>query len=265
MLQGFLNHLLSNGRLVGTGRSAICVAYAGRFCLCFLELSIPYPAYRVSLNSIINSPFSGLTLLCVDVKTHSDYRKLMSNMTSQNGRNCLSRVQSLGFGLIYGALAALPLCGLVLFLEVTRPAQLHGAGFVSTNVASYSDGYRSSPVSLLRQNAVARLKGVSAELGRSTSQFSASDAALAFGGAPGASLKAGFKTEFVTKEHRRIAIRIVEREPITDRAVPDNSRLMDIVPASTANTVSFVWGSWLYTAEVQDKGVEPDVAVQEVL
>jgi hypothetical protein len=186
-------------------------------------------------------------------------------MKSQNGRNRLSRAKSLGFGLIYGALAALPLCGLVLFLEVTRPAQLHGAAFMSTNVAAYDDGYRSTPVSVLRRNAVAKLKGVSAELARSTPQFSASDAALALGGASGASLKPGFKTEFVTKDHRRIAIRIVQREPITDRAVPDNSRLMDIVPASTANTVNFVWGSWLYTAEVQDKGIEPDVAVQEVL
>ena len=203
--------------------------------------------------------------MCVDVNTHSDYRKLMSNMTSQNGRNRLSRAQSVGFGLIYGALAALPICGLVLFLEMTQPAHSHSAGFISTNVASFDDGFGGVAVSPLRQNAVAKLKGVSAELGQTVSQFSASDAAQAFGGTPRASLKAGFKTEFVTKDHRRIAVRIVQREAITDRALPDNSRLMDIVPASTANTVSFVWGSWLYVAEVQDKGIEPDVAVQEVL
>ena len=47
--------------------------------------------------------------------------------------------------------------------------------------------------------------------------------------------------------------------------MPDNSRLMDIVPASTANTVSFAWGNWLYVAEVEDKGIEPEVVVQEVL
>ncbi|MGO9484830.1 MAG: hypothetical protein ACLPX9_09655 [Rhodomicrobium sp.] len=118
---------------------------------------------------------------------------------------------------------------------------------------------------------MAQLKGVSAELGRTghspsnAKLVSASDAKLAFGGASGASLKAGFQTECVTKDHHRVAIRIVRREAIVDQAVPDNARLMDIVPASTANTLSFVWGAWLYVAEVEDKGVEPDVAVQEVL
>jgi hypothetical protein len=189
----------------------------------------------------------------------------MNYNMSQTSMNRLSRAQSLGFGLIYGALAALPICGLVLFLEITRPAHSHSAGYLSAGIASFSDSSSTTSMSLLRQNAVARLKGVSAELGRSGSQFSASDAALAFGGTPRASLKAGFKTEFVTKDHRRVAIRILQRDRITDQAVPDNARLMDIVPASTANTVSFVWGSWLYVAEVQDKGIEPAVAVQEVL
>ena len=50
-----------------------------------------------------------------------------------------------------------------------------------------------------------------------------------------------------------------------DRAVPDNARLRNIVPASTANTVTFVWGGWMYVAEVEDKGLEPQVVVQEVL
>ncbi len=47
--------------------------------------------------------------------------------------------------------------------------------------------------------------------------------------------------------------------------MPDNRHLMDIVPASTANTVRFGWGNWVYTAEVHDKGIEPEVVVQEVL
>jgi hypothetical protein len=115
---------------------------------------------------------------------------------------------------------------------------------------------------------VAKLKGVSAELGGSGTAdaklFSASDAVNAFGG-PKAGLKTGFKTEFVTKDHRRIAIRIVRREPITDRAVPDNERLMDIVQASTANVIKFHAGNWLYTAEIQDKGIAPEIVVQEVL
>ncbi len=212
-----------------------------------------------------------MTLLCVDAKTHSDYRKLMSNMTSQFGKNRLGRVECLGWGLIYGVLAALPLCGLVLFLEITKPVHFHSDVFVSTELASFSDGYTGAAASPLRKHAVARLKGVSAELGQTGSPpadaklFSASEAKLAFGGAPRGSLKAGYQTEIVTKDHRRLAIRIIRREPITDRAVPDNARLMDIVPASTANAVCFAWGSWLYVAEVEDKGIEPEVVVQEVL
>ncbi len=195
----------------------------------------------------------------------------MSDMSIQKSRNRLGRVECLGWGLIYGALAALPLCGLILFLQITRPAHYHSTGPISTEFASISDDYAREAASPLRKYAVAQLKGVSAELGRTghspsnAKLVSASDAKLAFGGASGASLKAGFQTECVTKDHHRVAIRIVRREAIVDQAVPDNARLMDIVPASTANTLSFVWGAWLYVAEVEDKGVEPDVAVQEVL
>ncbi len=190
-------------------------------------------------------------------------------MTSRNVRSCLGCAESLGRGLVYSLLAALPLCGLVLFLEITKPAEFHSAGFANTQLTSFTNSNTALPASPLRGNAVARLKGVSAELGQTGSApadaklFSASDAALAFGG--GVSLKAGFKTEIVTKDHRRVAIHIVRREPITDRAVPDNARLMEIVPASTANTVSFAWGNWLYVAEIEDKGIEPEVVVQEVL
>jgi hypothetical protein len=190
-------------------------------------------------------------------------------MTSQNGRNRLGRVECLGWGLIYGVLAALPLCGLVLFLQITRPAHIHGGVFVSTEFASYVDGSRRTAASPLSNQVVARLNGVSAELGGINSAEAklsiANNAALAFNRAPRSSLKAGFRAEFVTKDHHRVAIRIIRREPITDRAVPDNSRLMDIVPASTANTVRLAWGNWLYVAEFEDKGVEPEVVVQEVL
>ena len=190
-------------------------------------------------------------------------------MTIWNGRNRLGRVECLGWGLIYGVLAALPLCGLVLFLQITRPAHIHGGDFVSTKFASYDDGGSRTAASPLSKQVVARLNGVSAELGGTSSAepklLSSSDAALAFNSAPRASLKAGFRTEFVSKDHHRVAIRIIRREAITDRAVPDNSRLMDIVPASTANTVRLAWGNWLYVAEVEDKGIEPEVVVQEVL
>ena len=192
-------------------------------------------------------------------------------MTSQNGRDRLGRVECLGWGLMYGVLAALPVFGLICFLETTRPANIHSIGLVSTEFQICSDGDARTAALPLRKYAVAQLRGVSAELsqaGDSASDakpFSASDAQLAFGGAALASLKPGLRTEFVTKDHRRVAIRIVQRKAITDQAVPDNTRLMNIVPASTANKVSFVWGSWVYVAEVEDKGIEPDLAVQEVL
>jgi len=170
---------------------------------------------------------------------------------------------------VSGILAALPLCGLICFFEITRPAQFHGDGIVATELPSTVSAGAASMRG--RRYAVAHLNGVSAELRQSgpaqpyVQVFSASDAERAFAGAPYASLKAGFQTEFVTKERRRVALRIVSREPIVDRAVPDKSRLMHIVPASTANVSAFVWGPWLYMVELEDRGVEPEVVVQKVL
>jgi hypothetical protein len=218
-------------------------------------------------------------------------------MTSQNGRIRLDRVECLGWGLIYGALAALPLCGLVLFLQITRPAHIHGGDSGSTKFVSYDDSGSRTAASPLGKHAaarlngstkfvsydnggsriaaspvgkhvVARLDGVSAELGGNSAEpklLSSSAAELAFNRAPQACLKAGFRTEFISEDHHRVAIRIIRREAITDGAAPDNSRLRDIVPASTASTVRLPWGGWIYVAEVEDKGIEPEVVVQEVL
>jgi hypothetical protein len=219
-------------------------------------------------------------------------------MTSQNGRIRLDRVECLGWGLIYGVLAALPLCGLVLFMQITRPAYIHSGDSGSTKFVSYDDSGSRTAASPLSKHAaarlnssakfvryddsgshiaaspvgkhvVARLDGVSAELGGTNAAepklLSSSDAELALNSAPRSCLKAGFRTEFISKDHHRVAIRIIRREAITDRAVPDNLRLMDIVPASTASTVRLAWGNWLYVAEVEDKGIEPEVVVQEVL
>lgn len=204
----------------------------------------------------------------VDAIEQSDYRKTMSKVTRRNDRSRCARLEGIGRGLAYLTFAAAPLFSLVLFFEITSPANVNGRALAGTELSSVApkDG---AGFWLLRRNAVAHLKGVSAELGQSGLQqadaISASDAELALASAPHKSLKAGFETEFVTKEHRRFAIRVVRRERITDRAIPDNTRLRDIVPASTANTVSFAWGSWLYTAEIVDKGLEPQVVVQEVL
>lgn len=203
----------------------------------------------------------------VDAKSHSDYPHPMNNMTSQKDWNYLSRLSCLGRGLTAGILAALPLGGLILFFEITRPAHPDSSAVAAE--LSTAAAANSSAVPGWRY-AVARLNCVSAELRQNVAEpyakaFSASDAERALASAPYASLKSGYQTEFVNKDHHRVALRIVGRQAIVDRAVPNNARLMDMVPASTASRVSFVWGPWLYTAEVEDKGVEPEVVVQKVL
>ncbi len=205
----------------------------------------------------------------MDAKNQSDYCKPMSSIRCQSDKGRRGRFESLGRGLVSGTLAALPLCGLICFFEITRPAPFHGDGIVATELSNTVSAGAASTHG--RRYAVAHLNGVSAEVGQSgpaqpyVQVFSASDAERAFAGAPYASLKAGFQTEFVTKERRRVALRIVSREPIVDRALPDTSRLMHIVPASTANVSAFVWGPWLYRVEVEDRGLEPEIVVQKVL
>ena len=195
----------------------------------------------------------------------------MSSLISQNGRDLLRRVKPLSRGLACCMLAALPLGGLLFFLEITKPARLYSDG-AEAELSSTIAGSGAVASLAGRRDSVTRLQGVSAELHPDavpeapyTQVFNASEARQALACAPYASLKAGFQTEFVTSKHRRVALRIISRSVIVDRAVPDNARLMDVVPASTANVVSFVWGPWLYTAEVQDKGPEPEVVVQKIL
>jgi hypothetical protein len=196
----------------------------------------------------------------------------MSAMKSRNDIGSRSRVERLGRHLTAGMLMALPLCGLVLFFETTRPAQFRGEGTVAAQLSS--SGVAGAESSVRPRQAIARLKGVSAELRENNplqlaqldaKEFSVTDAERALGRAAIASLKPGVEAEFITKDHRRVAVRVVSREAIIDQAVPDNTRIMGIAPASTATMVSFVWGPWLYRVEMQDKGFEPQVVVQKVL
>jgi hypothetical protein len=193
----------------------------------------------------------------------------MRKVRSWNDKSRWAGLETIGRGLAYWAFAALPLFSLILFFEITKPADVKGGALAGAELASAGAGNGSAGFWPVRHSAIARFKGVSAELAQGGVQragvISASDAELALANAPHASLRAGFETEFVTKEHRRFAVRIIRRERIMDRAVPDNARLKDIVPASTANAVTFVWGAWLYVAEILDKGPEPQIVVQEVL
>jgi hypothetical protein len=171
-----------------------------------------------------------------------------------------------------GVLMALPLCGLVMFFEMTRPAKNAASGFFATQMASASTG---QPKEVSRswllggRQPVTRFRGVSAQRradkSGDTQVLSAIDAQRVLSEAPAIALQAGYYTEFLTQDRHRISLYIVSREPVVDRAMPDNNRLMALTEASTSNAVSFAWGNYIYRAEIEDKGVEPDIAVQKVL
>jgi hypothetical protein len=196
----------------------------------------------------------------------------MSNATSITLQKSRTALGAVGRALWCGTLMALPLSGLVLFFEMTQPAKVMNAGVVPTQITSGpSDLVSEGSIGPWSGHAsIARFDGVSAQRRSDRAQpgeqiLTANDARRVFASAPFGSLKPGFQAEFLSKERHRIALRIVNREPIFDRTVPDNSRLMNFTEASTANVMTFAWGNWLYKAEIEDKGVEPDVVVQKVL
>lgn len=178
------------------------------------------------------------------------------------------KLASLARTATYSALAALPLCGLVLFFEITRPAHFASSGLIQTQLVSQE---AFGPTYVSGRPAVVRLKGVSAEIRQAAVTqekgrvFSVSDAERAFADVTPVGLKAGFETEFMTKDGHRASVRLISREPIVDLTSPNDRRMMDIVLASTGKTVSFVWGAWLYRAEITDKGADAPVVVQKVL
>lgn len=198
----------------------------------------------------------------------------MMNATSITFKTGLPALRALGRTVLCGGLMALPLCGLVLFFEMTQPAKVMNTGLAATWVASsgpevLSDSGVNS--SLLRGHAsVARFDGVSAQqrsdkVAAVAPILTANDARYVLSQAPAANFKPGLQVEFISKDRHRISLLVVSREPIIDRAIPDNARLMNIAEASTANSVTFSWGSWIYRVEIEDKGLEPDVVVQKVL
>jgi hypothetical protein len=117
---------------------------------------------------------------------------------------------------------------------------------------------------------ISRFKGVSAQLAKADDRsatiraLAANDAGRLILDIPSSRLQVGYRAEFVTSDGRRLALQIVNRRLITDQAIPDNSRIMDIAPASTAPIVSFVWEQWRYDVEVRDLGPD-NLAVQKSL
>jgi hypothetical protein len=199
----------------------------------------------------------------------------MSNATSITLKTSRAALGAVARAVWCSALMALPLSGLVLFFEMTQPAKVMNAGVVPAQLASSASEVISEgsvkPWHFRGHASVALFEGVSAQRRSDYTEpaeqiLSTSDAARrVLASAPFESLRPGFQAEFLSRERHRISLRIVSREPIFDRTVPDNSRLMNITEASTANLKTFSWGNWMYKAEIEDKGVEPDVVVQKVL
>ena len=198
----------------------------------------------------------------------------MMNATSISFKTGRAALTAAARTVLCGGLMALPLCGLVLFFEMTQPAKVMNAGLPAAWVSSsdrieMSDAGISTP--LARGHAsVARFDGVSAQqrtdyITPAAQIVTANDARSVLSQAPFGSLKPGLQVDFISRDKHRISLLIVSREPIIDRAIPDNVRLMNITEASTANSVTFAWGNWIYRAEIEDKGVQPDVVVQKVL
>jgi hypothetical protein len=177
---------------------------------------------------------------------------------------------SLVKGLMLSLLAALPLGGLVLFFEITRPAELRAEGPLATRLASNESQGAAIPRSRNRY-AVARLQGVNAELTAvpvplsDEDVFTASDAERVFAASSASLINIGLHSEFVTKDGRRLAVRIVSRDLIGDQIISETGKLVAVTPASTAKLASFVWGPWRYQAEIEDKGPEPEIVVQKLL
>jgi hypothetical protein len=246
------------------------MAYAGRFCYSFFK--------QLSHNRQRELPLlEPRSLICLvlertlGLRANQDIHLIVESMTNSSSlteKTCYSQVSRFCRAAVLGLLTALPLCGLVIFFDITQPARVSADGLIATELASLG---RNLPVHFAGRHAIARFKGVSAEVRNAglpqadAHILKASDAAQAFARAPYTALKVGFQTEFVTKEHRRVALRIVRRDPVGDQVVPDNARLMDVVPVSSATTLAFIWGPWLFRAEIEDRGFEPDMVVQKVL
>ena len=198
----------------------------------------------------------------------------MINVTSITLQKSRAALGAIGRTVWCGALMALPLSGLVLFFEMTQPAKVVNAGFVTRQMASGTPELVSDsgvrPWLARGHVSIARFEGVSAQQRSGDVEpagqiLASGDARRVLASAPFGSLKPGFQAEFLSRERHRIALRILSREPIFDRLVPDNAKLMNVTEASTANRMTFVWGNWIYKAEIEDKGVEPEVVVQKVL
>ena len=171
-------------------------------------------------------------------------------------------------------LASLPLGGLVLFFELTKPASATNEGCLSRHLSDtvWRTAFGGQTDNLLTASSsgypIPRL-GVSAEVHdvRTAQVQSASLTALgqAFSDARSRTLRVGGQTQFISSDGHRIVLRILRRDPISDEPVPDNRRMMQIAPASTANVVSFVWGQWRYAVEIEDRDRNSEIVVQKSL
>ncbi len=163
---------------------------------------------------------------------------------------------------LWAGIAALPVAALLLVFDATRPLR-------SAEADAYASDRERAPEAIAwvsRREAVTHLSGVAAELGGRN--LDPSDAKLAqldsARQAPDA-LVPGTAFEYLSASRHRLVVHILDRQPLADGIVPANDKLMNIAAASTEKTITFVWGHWLYRAEIEDRGVEDTVAVQKSL
>jgi hypothetical protein len=257
--------VVSNATLVGTGRSAICVAYVGRFC-CFIAFNPYILRLRRWNGSSINSPLLHLTLFKCAYKSFMFNLMLMSDaMTGKNHRK-RGWMRQLGHASVCTALAALPLCGLVCFFELTRPLNPSVQGLAAPTLLS---GAETASVGSLSFSTPVSFLGVSAERrtpSESASRFvSTGEAEHVLASLASSTLFPGFESEFVSEEGRRIALRIISRDPVGDQIISGQESTIAATPASTSKQVTFTWGPWLFRAELEDKGLDNRVVVPKVL
>lgn len=174
---------------------------------------------------------------------------------------------SLRRGVPCAILTALPLCAFIFFFETTRPASVSSAVLLvsrSLNASEQGGVWRHSGF-------VSRFRDVSAQLGRGATSdqipqiLVAKNRSADAADASSIGLDVGFEAEFVTRDGHRKWLRILSRNLIVDQVIPDNGRLMEIAPASSADIITFAWGRWIYRAQVEDRGFESETMVQKVL
>jgi hypothetical protein len=172
-------------------------------------------------------------------------------------------------------MASLPLFGLVLFFELTRAPSEVSMPPWSQRVARLLDENQAPllrTAALEPKNAPVRhFPGISARLNEQTEAclqlppVTSNEAGKFFSELAEAPLAVGLQREYLASNGRKVFLKIVRQEAISDEAIPDSDHAFSIAPTSSGNLVRFVWGAWRYSVEIIEFQHEPPIAVQKSL